>query len=231
MTKKLIITIDGPAYSGKSSAAKLLAEEFNYYYINSGLLYRAIAYILIKKLNLSLEKVKFIEKKELCKILNINNISYKYKNFKDATIYYNNQSITSYLKATRVSNWASVLSTNLAIREIITNYQRRLAKEHSVIIEGRDAGSVVFPNADYKFFLTASIKVRAERCKFFQQKYKSQKNSLEKCIKIIKERDYRDKARKIAPLTIPKNAIIIDNSNLDLNQTVDLIKSKINSHN
>lgn len=210
MKKKMIITIDGPAGSGKSSVAKEIAEKLNIYYLNSGLLYRSVAY-------LSLNNIK---------ILNlIKDLEYIYKNNK-SYILYKNQDITDKLYTGEISNLSSKIAEQKEIRENLLNFQQNLAKNYSLIADGRDCGSVVFPDANYKFFLTASLDIRAKR--IFLDKNRDNKSlNLDQIKQELELRDQRDINRKIAPLIIPKDSIIIDNSDLTKQETVNKILSYI----
>lgn len=223
----IIITIDGPALSGKSTLAEQLAFKLGYYYINSGLLYRAFTYILIEKLNLSLDEALVLTKEKILNYISLKDIDYSYikANNIGPKILYKGQDITDNLKTSNMDQASSVLSTNLFLRDILTDYQRLLAQNNSVILEGRDSGSVVFPYANYKFYLTASLESRVKR--LLKSKNEITELDFNESKKLILQRDIRDRQRKIAPLIIPENAILIDNSNLSLNETLSLIISKI----
>jgi len=256
----MIITIDGPAGSGKSSVAKALAEKLNIYYLNTGLLYRAVAYVwlqydpkleniselqvfnnnLVHKtsnsanvvsqgtdfVNLVLQGAKSGSlvpqaghpRLDLGSLDFIKDIEYKYIQ-KLPQIFYQNKNITDQLLNNSISQAASILSSIDIIREKLLALQRNVAKIYNIVCEGRDCGSVIFPNADYKFYLTASLDVRAKR--IYQDK--SRKDSgltLEKVKEELEVRDARDQERKIAPLKIPSGAILIDNSCLNAEETL-----------
>lgn len=210
MSKKYIITIDGPAASGKSSIAQALAQKLGYYYLYTGLLYRAVAYIVVhiqQRLTLP-EDLSFI-----------GDISYEYHDGKPH-VFYKSQDITSFLQDGMLEQQASIVSANVQVRQALLQVQRVVAKNYNIIADGRDCGTVVFPNADAKFFLTADVTTRATRL-FNDQKRKNTTMTFEQIKSGLLERDNRDQARAIAPLTIPKDGIVIDNSNMNLQQTID----------
>src|SRR5271157_5319036 len=151
----MIITIDGPAASGKSSVAKDLAKKLGFYYLNTGLLYRAVAYILMQQKG-SLDTI-LPQDLEF-----INQLTYRYHD-NVPTVLYEGNDITPMLFSASLEQGASIVSSNKAVRDALLAFQRRIAQEHDVIADGRDCGSVVFPNAEYKFFLTADVDARTQR--------------------------------------------------------------------
>jgi cytidylate kinase len=223
----MIITIDGPAASGKSSVAKALAKKLGYYYLYTGLLYRAVAYILTQEqhkmtLPLTEESVKNITDRDLAFV---SSLVYKYQ---DAIphVFFNDKEITSALYATMYDQAASLVSAHKPVRDALLEFQRSVAKKHDVIADGRDCGTVVFPHAEVKFFLTADIDIRAKR--MMHDTTRLHKSVTLKEIKAeLAERDTRDKKRKIAPLEVPKDAVFIDNSQMDFEQTVELFLKEI----
>jgi len=202
----MIITIDGPAGGGKSSVAKALSKKLNLYYLNTGLLYRAIAYIFF---NIVHEKdLDFVK-----------DIEYTYEDEKPH-IYFKGKNITSHLYDHTVGQQASHLSAKKEIRHSILELQRSISKKYGLVADGRDCGSVVFPNADYKFFLTASLEQRAKR--IFADKSRGESGISMENVKVeLEKRDERDKTRDVAPLVVPDGAIVVDNSDLDLEQTIE----------
>ena len=208
----MIITIDGPTASGKSSVAQLLAERLSYYYLYTGLLYRALAYIRISK----------AESTPIKDILTNGSLQYSYTHPKVPQILFNGLDITSYLKSAEIDRYASILSADPVVRTLLLDFQRKLGMCHSLVADGRDCGTIVFPHADYKFFLTAHAEVRAAR---WQKSQVALNNyfTLEESLSIIQERDERDSNRAHAPLIKAPDAYIIDNSNLDLLGTLNMI--------
>ena len=209
----MVITIDGPVGSGKSSVAKELAKRLNIYYLNTGLLYRATAYIFIYKLNKK-DFGPFIQKE----LDLLDKISYEYEN-NTPVVSFENQDLTSHLSVSELDLPASAVSSNRQVRERLLSIQRKIAEKYDVVAEGRDCGSVVFPNADYKFFLTANLDVRAKRV-LFDERRRIENKDIEKVKAELEQRDQRDKTRKVAPLAVPNDAILMDNSDLTFEQTM-----------
>lgn len=210
----MIISIDGPAGSGKSTVAELLSKKLKYIHFNSGSLYRGVtAYLVDKKIDyktITLEQIKSI------------NLSTKIVRGLQH-VYVNGKDYTSHLRDNEISILCAQIGLNPEIRKIIDNCQRDFAKTHNIVIEGRDIGSFVFPNADYKFYLDCDVKERALR-RFKEEQLKNSKISLKEIETQIIARDKLDKERKIAPLCVPKNAIMLDSTNSTPDQIADLIK-------
>lgn len=221
----MIIAIDGPCASGKSTVARLLAQKLGFYYIYSGLLFRALAYILLKENKIELYCNEEVSLKQIELDIDFNSLEYIYELYPN--ILYFKTDITHNLKNSQIDQLASIISTQKNIRQLLLDYQRNLANYKNIIAEGRDSATVVFPNADYKFFLTASLEVRAQR--WLEDQIKRNKQcTFQESLKNLHERDYRDSNRTIAPLKPADNAIIIDNTNLTIDETCNLILSNIN---
>lgn len=217
----MIITIDGPTASGKSSLAQIIASKLGIYYLNSGFLYRGIAYVLLKHYKYDEEKLKNPNIEDLKEILDCSKFVYRFDSL-GSHILFNQLDITQFLKTLESDKYSSIVSANKNVRSCLLAYQRIFGEKNSLIIDGRDCGSVVFPNATVKIFLTASIEVRAKRWQ--QDMLRRHKVfSLDESIKIISDRDERDKTREISPLIIPNDAQIVDNSDLDQAQTAEVI--------
>ncbi len=208
----MIITIDGPVASGKSTVARLLAKKLGYQYLNTGLMFRAVAYLLYTK-NRS---------------LNLTELVYTYNPQDGAQILYKDSNITPLLKTPEMDQLSSQVATQPEVRTALLTYQRQLAEKNNVVAEGRDTGTIVFPNADYKFFITASPEIRAKRWRGYQHK-QGKEYSLKESINIIKERDQRDSAREVAPLIVPEDAHTIDTSAMSIEQAVDACYTIIKS--
>lgn len=223
----MIITIDGPSASGKSTIARLLSKKLNFFYINSGLLFRALAYIFFTKYRLAENEFKNIQYKDLIQLIN-QDLTYKYINGR-AQVFFQSNDITSCLYGPHIGQGASIIGENQFVRKIILEYQRSLAQDFNVIADGRDCGTEVFPFADYKFFLFASPHVRALRWQQ-SQKRKGKNYTFEEALAWIEQKDKRDSEREIAPLKPAEDAIIIDNSNLTIEETLIKILTIVNKN-
>lgn len=211
------VAIDGPAGAGKSTIAKLVAKEKGYIYVDTGAMYRGLAIHFIKK-GLKAEDIKGIV--EACKDAEV---SIVYENDVQQ-IYLNGENVTAMLRTEEVGNMASKTSAIPAVREKLLELQRTLAREKDVIMDGRDIGTNILPNADVKIYLTASVETRATR------RYKELLEKGENCVyeeiaQDIKERDERDMNREIAPLKQAKDAILVDSSEMTIDEVVKTICS------
>lgn len=218
------IAVDGHSASGKSTICDLLAKKLNINHLSSGGIYRAIAlYFLQNKIDYNKyvsndeENLKKVEKElKNCKI------DIKFDNFIQK-IFLNDKDVTDELNTDEISNISSIISQNLYVREFVKNIQINLASTQNIIIDGRDITSEVLKDTKYKFFVTASIEKRAER-RYLQY---NKKVPLDKIKEYLTMRDYRDEHRDICPLKIVKDAIIIDSTNLTIDETVDKMLSYI----
>ncbi len=215
----MIITIDGPTASGKSTTATLLAQKLGMNHLNSGLLYRALAYLLLNKKQYGLTDLYEPLARDVSFFLDPERFLVSFGKDNKMSILYAQEDITPFLKDEIIDSAASMVSTNAVVRQKITDLQRVLAQEKDIVLDGRDAGSNVFPHADVKFYVTASEPIRAVRWQQAMAK-KGINFSLLEAIENIKERDSRDQNRKIAPLQIPDDAIVIDNSDDSIEQTL-----------
>ena len=210
---KVVITIDGPAASGKGSLSKKISEEFNFFYMETGIYYRGFASLFFKN------QVNILDLPSFISNLNVTD-------FKEYIIHKN-----KILYSTKVTKLASNLAKNKEIRAFIVKIQQDMIvtlekKFNGIILEGRDCGSVVAPEAGLKFYLTARLKVRAERR--FNQFVKDKKDiSYEQVISDLRERDVQDKNRKHSPLQKPKGAVVIDNSDYNFKETINIVKNII----
>lgn len=219
----MIITIDGPVASGKSSVARSLAQKLDFYYLNTGFLYRGVAYILQQK-NISQESLSSLDWSDL---LFVQDFVYQYQDQKPRLLY-NNQDITPLLYSSQIDQLASQVSAHVCVREALLGLQRQIGREHNIVTDGRDCGSVVFPDAAVKFYLTADAAVRATRLMSDEGRdYACM--TLDQAIAAVKERDTRDQTRDIAPLKVPDNALIIDNSLLTMDQTLEVMLQIVKS--
>ena len=215
----MIITIDGPVASGKSTVSRILAQKLGYYYLCSGLLYRALGYLLVNHYEYTLETIAHPTQEDIESCLDPAKFSYRYDDRNQERVFFDDQDITLYLKDKFIDKIASVVSVNPQVRHAILQLQRTIASQHDIVTDGRDVGSIVFPHAQVKFFITASVHIRAERWRKDQEKYGNHV-SYDQAVAAITDRDDRDKNRTIAPLIIPDNAIVIDTSELDVDETV-----------
>lgn len=209
----MIIAIDGPTASGKSTIARELAKQLNMYYLNTGLLYRALAYILINHYGYELAKLNVPEQHHVAQALDPASFLYTYASDSGEHIFFQQNEITGFLRDSLMDAGSSIVSLNPMVRDYLLIVQRNLAAQHDVVADGRDVGSVVFANADFKFFMTASLDVRAHRWQVLQANLGKQ-FTLEQAKEMIDERDKRDSERAIAPLIMPEDAIRIDNSHM-----------------
>lgn len=208
-----IIAIDGPSGSGKSTISKILSEKLKIEYLNTGLMYRAVTKYFLDKGHS--EKSDDGILKSLLDEISIG--------FKDNKLYLNGEDVTENLRNDEVTANVSWVSARDYVREKMVDLQRKIAENTSFILDGRDIGSVVFPDAKYKFYLTASALTRAKR-RFDQGESDM---SVEEIEKAIIKRDNYDSNRDIAPLKVADGAVIIDSSNLNIDQTIDLILSHL----
>ena len=213
------ITIDGPSGSGKSSAAELLAQRLGFYHLNTGKMYRATTYGCLKR-GISYEDADAVANY-------LANCDLRVE-FVDGVqqVYLEGEEVTPYLKLNDVSINTPKYSICPAVREGLSNMTRELAKKYNIVLDGRDSGSYVLPNATYKFYLDASVYERAKR-RHKELVERGEEVPVIQLIEQIEERDRFDKAKKIAPLVIPEGAIIVDNSLLNLEETVDKLQSYI----
>jgi cytidylate kinase len=224
----MIITIDGPTASGKSTVSRILADRLSYYYICSGLIYRAIAYVLVNKYGYSPETLMAVRAEDIAQCADTNRLQYSYDGLSQERIFFDQEDITIFLKDKFVDQITSIISVNKQIRTAVTAIQRAIAADHNIVIDGRDVGSVVFPYAQIKFFVTASVAVRAERWRKDQERYHNHL-SLDEAVALITQRDERDRNRAIAPLVVPNGAIVIDTSDLSKEETIEKILQIISS--
>jgi cytidylate kinase len=222
----MIITIDGPAASGKSSVAQQIAAQLSLYYLCSGMLYRACAYILHHYAKYSSdEAMSHPRREDIVTYCNRYRIRYVYS-LHGVQIFFDDHDITKHLKSAVVDHYASLLSAHAPLRTEVLILQTAIAEGHDLVADGRDMGSVAFPHADYKFFLTASDTERAHR---WQKDQTAGGNvvSLEQALEAVRERDQRDTIRPYAPLVVPNGATTIDSTGFTLEETVEFIMGHI----
>ena len=227
--KKLTIAIDGHASTGKSSIAKELAVSLGYTYINSGSMYRAVTLYAVEN-NL----MELIDNNidQFIKLLNNNKIHFKFNKNLISEIFLNDRNIENEIKSLKVSQKVSVVAAIPKVRKEMVKLQRNIDRNKGIVMDGRDIGSVVFPNADLKLFLTASPEVRAKR-RYNEMVDSGEKVEFHEVLENIMYRDNLDSTRKDSPLIIQKDAVLIDNSFLSIEDQLlkisSLIKEKLNN--
>ena len=209
------IAIDGPAGAGKSTIAKKVAKKMGYIYVDTGAMYRAMALFMIKQ-GIDPGDAPSIE--EACKIADI---SIEYRDGEQVVLL-NGENVNAYLRTEEVGNMASVTSVNAKVREKLVELQQKLAKTKDVVMDGRDIGTVVLPNAEVKVYLTASSLVRAQR-RALELEAKGESADLSKIEADIIERDNRDMTRAISPLKQAEDATLIDSSYMTIDEVVEAI--------
>ncbi len=209
------IAIDGPAGAGKSTIAKLVAKELGYIYVDTGAMYRGMAIYFLKN-NIAPEDTEKIAaaSKEA-------DVSIGYEDGVQQ-IYLNGENVTPLLREEKVGNMASRCSSVPEVRARLLSLQRNLAEEKDVVMDGRDIGTNILPNADTKIYLTASVDTRAKR-RFDELQEKGESCVMEEIAKDIEERDYRDMHRKTAPLRQAEDAVYIDSSDMTIEEVVQAI--------
>ena len=217
MAKKYSIAIDGPAGAGKSTIAKKLAAELGYHYVDTGAIYRTVAYFM-DLLGVSPKDVDGVER-----YIDELTIEIEYDEEGKQHMIMNGMDVTDDIRTQDISQKASLVSAHAVVREVLLDMQRDIAKEYDVIMDGRDIGTVVLPKATVKIFLTASPEVRAKR-RYDELIAKGQKAKLETILKEIQQRDYQDTHREIAPLKLARDSIKVDTSDMDIEQVVAHIR-------
>lgn len=208
-----VIAIDGPAASGKSTVAKRLAKELGITYINTGSLYRTVAYqALCDKQDLAHLSDAYLRTLEI--------------SYQGPDLCLNGKAVGDEIRTAEVAGGASLVATSPAVRNYLLDLQRNFAGERFIVMEGRDIGTVIFPDAKYKFFVTASPLVRAKR-RFAQTGEVPSDASLDKVAREIAERDLQDSTRATAPLKQAADAVYVDTSNDTIDQVVDKIKAAV----
>lgn len=216
----IAIAIDGPSAAGKSTVAKLIAQRLNYVYVDTGALYRGIGYYCVNK------GIKDTKNKELV-VSELKNINLKLQYIdKTQHLILNDNDVSAYIRTPEVSMAASNVSAIPEVRTFLVDLQRNMAENNNVVMDGRDIGTVILPNAQVKIFLTASDEARAKR-RMLEYEQKGEKASFDEVLKDLKARDKQDSERATAPLKQASDAHFIDNSNLSLEETADLIISYV----
>ncbi|WP_297124827.1 (d)CMP kinase [uncultured Eubacterium sp.] len=212
------VAIDGPAGAGKSTIAKAAAKELGFIYVDTGALYRAVAYNAVKTGAID-------EEQKIINMLDSTKVELKYVNGVQA-VYLNGEDVSAFIRTPEISMGASKVSAIPQVRAFLLNLQREIASKNNVIMDGRDIATVVLPNADVKIFLFASPECRAER-RYKEFIEKGEEVSFDDVLKDVNQRDYQDSHREIAPLKPSDDSIMADTSKLTLQESINLIVNTI----
>ena len=220
MAKTISIAIDGPAGAGKSTIAKRLAKELGFYYVDTGAIYRTVAYFM-DLLDISPKDVDGVSR-----YIDELTVEIEYDEEGLQHMIMNGMDVTNDIRTPDISQKASLISAHAVVRDMLLDMQRDVAKKHNVIMDGRDIGTVVLPRATVKFFLTASAEVRARR-RTDEMLAKGQKADYKKVLDDIMKRDYQDSHREVAPLKQAKDSVVLDTSDLNEDQVIEKMKEII----
>ena len=207
------IALDGPSAAGKSSIAKLLAKKLNYVHLDTGAMYRCVAYKAI------MEGVAFDDEDKLCDLIRNTEIEMK----SDGTVILDGKVITNEIRTNEVSMAASAVSAHKQVRALLVAQQQKIARNKGYIMDGRDIGTVVLPDAELKVFMTASPLARAKR-RHLENLSKGFESNLEQIVEEMKQRDWQDTHREHSPLKKAEDAVVLDTSDLTIEQSVAAIK-------
>ena len=220
MAKTISIAIDGPAGAGKSTIARRLAKELGYYYVDTGAIYRTVAYFF------DLWGVAPKDIDGITRYIDELNVAIEYDEDGLQHMLMNGIDVTEDIRTQDIGQKASLISAHAIVREMLLDMQQDVAKKHNVVMDGRDIGTVVLPKATVKIFLTASAEVRAKR-RTDELTAKGQKADYNKVLKEIQQRDYQDTHREIAPLKLARDSIKVDTSEMNIDEVIASIKEII----
>ncbi len=212
-----IVTLDGPAGAGKSTVAKLVAKQLGFKYLDTGATYRATTLSIIKKM-ISIE-----DKKSLINLLDSIKIDFDI----DGNVLLDNERVTNDIRTKTINSFVSQVSALQVVREYMVNLQRRITESGQYVVDGRDIGTVVLPNAFYKFYIDADVNERARR-RHEEEISKGIKTTFEEVKKSVEDRDKYDSSREISPLTVPHDADVINTSIMSIQEVVTEIVLKVN---
>ena len=219
MEKVYNITLDGPSGSGKSTIAKALADKLGITYLDTGAMYRAVGYYMLEN------KIDVSKEEDVVPHLDESDLVVKDEGKQEVIL--NGKDIAGSIRTPEISMAASTVSKIPAVRLKLVELQRKMASQYSMILDGRDIGSYVLPDAEYKFYLTADVEVRAKR-RYLELKNKGEDVSLSQVKEQMIARDEQDSSRAFAPLCVPTGAYVIDTSNLGIDEVLDIVINKIN---
>jgi cytidylate kinase len=216
--KKIVIAIDGPAGAGKTTTAKIVAQKLNYVHIDTGAMYRAVTLRVLE------EKIPLTDADRIARLAEESEISLQVSHGANRVLV-NGRDVTSRIRSAEVTKAVSSVSSNPRVRAVLVREQRKMAAEGGVVLEGRDIGTVVLPNADLKIFMVADVSERAKRRK---KEYATAGVEVdeESLARDIEERDRKDSTRQASPLKQAHDAIVLDTSNLTIEEQVDFIVKK-----
>lgn len=217
MGKKISVAIDGPAGAGKSTIARRLAGELGFRYVDTGAIYRTVAYFM------DLWGVSPKDVDGVNRYIDELTVGIEYDDEGVQHMLMNGMDVTGEIRTPEISQKASLISAHAVVRDVLLDMQRNMAEEYDVVMDGRDIGSVVLPKATVKIFLTASPEVRAKR-RYQELLEKGQKASYAQVLKDVQQRDYQDTHRDIAPLKMCRDSVKVDTSEMDLEQSVAAIR-------
>ena len=217
MGKKISVAIDGPAGAGKSTIARRLAGELGFRYVDTGAIYRTVAYFM------DLWGVSPKDVDGVNRYIDELTVGIEYDDEGVQHMLMNGMDVTGDIRTPEISQKASLISAHAVVRDVLLDMQRNMAEEYDVVMDGRDIGSVVLPDATVKIFLTASPEVRARR-RYNELVEKGQKASYEQVLRDVQQRDYQDTHRDIAPLKMCRDSVKVDTSEMDLEQSVAAIR-------
>ncbi|HET6419647.1 MAG TPA: (d)CMP kinase [Geobacteraceae bacterium] len=218
--KGLIIAIDGPSGAGKSTIAKLLADLLGYLYLDTGAMYRTVA-LKVKESGISIDDESVLA--DLCRKVNI---SFKRSKDGGCRVFSNGKDVSDAIRTPEISMLTSRISANRSVRDVLVRLQRKIGASGGVVLEGRDIGTVVFPDADIKFFLSASASERGKR-RFLELSAKGDPITLEQTIAEVVQRDAQDERREHAPLRRADDAVDIDTTSLSIEEVLSKMEAVI----
>lgn len=213
--KKIQVAIDGPASAGKSTVAKIVAKKLHFIYCDTGAMYRSVTFAALKN-HVKLDDDQAL--KELLKTIEIRFVPAE----PEQRVFVNDEEVTQAIRTPEITNNVSLVSAQPSVRAELTKRQQEIAEAGGIVMDGRDIGTTVLPNAEVKIFLVASVRERAVR-RFKENQTKGIDTPLDVLEKEIEERDYKDSHREISPLTQAKDAVLVDTTSLTINQVVDKI--------
>ena len=223
-SKKIIIAIDGHSSTGKSTVAKQLAKEIDYTYVDTGAMYRAISWYAIEN-NIIVESLNVTRLIEVLPTINIRFIKNDQSGVSET--YVNDFNVEKYIRTLKVSNWVSEIAAVPEVRKKLVEQQQQMGVHKGLVMDGRDIGTVVFPEAELKLFMTASAEVRAQR-RYDEMILTGKKVTFQEVLENVQKRDKLDSTRKDSPLIKAEDAILIDNSDLSKEDQFDFILELFN---